>query len=318
MSDKNKSREIDKLVEEVASYQKKDLQFTKKSKIRIRYAVAVTAFILGSVLAIIWLIWLRMEQKSGASFVKSPLMTIIKTKGCVADGLLTGSGGKTSELLEMINRSECNYLHRSIETWLAPPDFDRISQNMAKIEKRGVIYGMFLAEAINPNAKYDYPAEKRKFDFSKMCKEGSVGFWGEGTCKASFDSKEYRLYLEYITKTAIDLGVQNFLFGQIYFQENNGSPRAAKIVEEMRSYAISKGKSIVVGAQTNDMGDPGYLKLFDYIEGGVGINPKGEIEDGPCFSKWWKKPGDRCWALLWHKDFSSNANDVLLNFDWSG
>lgn len=318
---KNKKRKIDKVAASVSSWKKKDVIFIKKSRVKSWKIIFAVAFLVGAASALLWLIHLRMESKSKAAMrKKSPLMAVMKTGGCVADGLLTGSGGDTAGLIDMINRSECKYLHRSIETWLIPPDFNKIAQNMAKIKKKDMIFGMFLAEAINPNAIYYYPDGKRNFNFSAMCKNNSVGFWGDGTCKASFASNEYRLYLRYITRKAIDMGVQTFLIGQIYFQDsgNLSKSKATEIVGEMRAYADSKGKPIVIGAQTNDIADPDYLQLFDYIEGGVGVHKDGSIEDGPCFSKWWKKPGDRCWALLWHKNFSSKANDVLLNFDWSG
>lgn len=316
---KKNSREIDKLTEKIVSSQKEKFVFIRRSKIRIWQALAIIAFLVGSVTTILWMVYHKMQQESHAAFVRSPLMSVMKTRGCVADGLLTGSGGDTNELINMINRSQCQYLHRAIETWVTPPDFNKISENMAKITKPGIIYGMFLAEALNPNADY-HDDNNRKFDFSKMCEGGSQGFWGDNTCKASFDSQEYRDYLKYITHKAINLGVKSFLFGQIYFQDNSAPlrSRAKEIVEDMRSYATSQGQAITIGAQTDNITDPDYLQFFDYIEGGVGVHPNGDIENGPCYSKWWKKPGDRCWALLWHPEFSTQANDVLINFDWSG
>ncbi|OGI29162.1 MAG: hypothetical protein A2288_03585 [Candidatus Moranbacteria bacterium RIFOXYA12_FULL_44_15] len=318
-NEKEKKREIDRLVEDAGSFWKRDLVFIKKIRIKMWKAIFVLAFVIGALAALAWIIHLRLETRSSASVrIKSPLMSIMKSKGCVADGLLTGSGGDTQGLIEMINRSECAYLHRSIETWLAPPNFELISKNISKIKKKDMIYGMFLAEAIDPNADYYYPDEKRKFDFSEMCRKKSQGFWGEGTCKADMASKEYRAYLRYITEKAIDAGVQTFLFGQIHFQDNSGSAfsKAEDVVADMRKYAVQKNQPIVIGAQTNNITDSDYLAIFDYIEGGVGENSKGQLEDGPCFSGWSNK--DYCWALLWHPEFSSRANDVILNFDWSG
>jgi hypothetical protein len=66
------------------------------------------------------------------------------------------------------------------------------------------------------------------------------------------------------------------------------------------------------------MTDEKYLKKFDFIEGGVGIKPDGSIENGPCLSRWWKGPGDYCWALLWNENYASRANNVFLHLDWSG
>jgi hypothetical protein len=114
----------------------------------------------------------------------------------------------------------------------------------------------------------------------------------------------------------MDLGVQSFLFGQIYYQENSDDPKKghmAKVLEEMRSYAQEKNMDIIIGAQTGTITDEKYLKMFDYIEGGVGMGEDGWVENGPCWSH--KKS---CWALLWHDKYASRANNVLLHLDWSG
>ena len=110
------------------------------------------------------------------------------------------------------------------------------------------------------------------------------------------------------------------MFGQIYFQDSSNLSQswAEDVVVEMRKYARSKGKEIVIGAQTNNITDEKYLKLFDYIEGGVGEDDLGNIENGPCFSRWWKEPGDRCWALLWNDSYAGKASNVFLHLDWSG
>lgn len=245
-------------------------------------------------------------------------MERMKKQGCIADGLLNGYGGDTKRAIKLINRSECYYLHRAVETWLEPPDFDDIKKNMGKIKKHDIVYGMFIAEAIDTKAKYYYPAEDRKFDFSKMCRPGSKNFWGEHTCKPSFERSEYRKYVRYITEKAMDLGIQSFMFGQIHYQDRFSAPVAPEIVREMREAAQFNGMEIVIGAQTNDIDDEKYLRLFDFIEGGVGLDEKGEVEAGPCFSRWWKQEGDWCWALLWNKRFSSKANNVFVHLDWSG
>jgi len=247
-----------------------------------------------------------------------PSMEKMKKKGCVADGFLSGLGG-TSSLVKIINRSECYYLHRALETWRQPPDFKQAVKIKKKIKKDDIVYGMFIAEAIDTKDNYEYPAENRDFNFSEMCRSGSKHFWGEHTCKPSFEKTEYRKYLRYITEKAMDMGIQSFLFGQIYMQERNNisSPIIPEIIKEMREYADFKGIKIVIGAQTNDITDLNYLKLFDFIEGGVGIDAAGNIESGPCHTRWWKKEGDWCWGLLWHENFSKNANNVFLHLDWS-
>lgn len=238
----------------------------------------------------------------------------MKTQGCVTDGFLSSYGKKyADDLANLIKRSECYYLHRALETWLVPPDFYFAQEMMQKIDRPNIVYGMFIAEALDEKAKYYNEDEERYFDFEKMCRKSSTGAWGFRTCKPSFEREEYRSYLRYITRQAMDIGIQSFLFGQIFLQESTGDPIAPEIVKEMRDYAKEKNLEIFIGAQTNAITDEKYLKNFDYIEGGVGIDSEGNIEDGPCLSK-----KGSCWALLWHENFASKANNVFLHLDWSG
>ncbi|MFZ2153930.1 MAG: hypothetical protein WAV16_01750 [Candidatus Moraniibacteriota bacterium] len=247
-----------------------------------------------------------------------PDMQRMKTNGCVADGLLNDYVDGTDGVIKMINRSKCYYLHRSIETWLEPPDFEKIQENMAKVEKKDLVYGMFIAEAIDTKAKYYYAVGEREFDFDRMCRQGSKNVWGEHTCKPSLAKKEYQRYVLDITRRAMDLGVQSFMFGQVFYQDYISDPAIGDVLEKMRAYAKLRGMEIVIGAQTNDIEDEKYLRQFDFIEGGVGINPDGTVEEGPCYSRWWKQEGDWCWALLWHDKFKSKANNVFTHLDWSG
>ncbi len=240
-------------------------------------------------------------------------MDRLKAQGCVTDGLLSEYNPDWQEYASLINRSNCYYLHRAIETWLTPPDFETINFEMGQITKKDVVYGMFIAEAINTKAKYYNNNESRYFDFEKMCRKGSIGAWGDNTCKPTFASKEYRAYVAYITHWAIDLGVQSFTFGQIYMQEASGKNYAQEIINDMRQYAKLHGVNIVIGAQTGNITDENYLGFFDYIEGGVGLSDAGTVEDGPCLST---RGG--CWALLWHQNFASKAKNVLLHLDWTG
>ncbi len=240
-------------------------------------------------------------------------MERLRAQGCVADGLLSEYNPDWQEYADLINRSNCYYLHRAIETWLTPPDFETIGFEMSQITKKDVVYGMFIAEAIDTRAKYYNNNEQRYFDFEKMCRNGSVNPWGEHTCKPNFASEEYRSYISYITRWAIDLGVQSFTFGQIYMQESGDKDYAPKIVKDIRKYAKDKGVDVVIGAQTGNITDKNYLQLFDYIEGGVGIDSEGNVEDGACLST-----RGSCWALLWHDNYASKAKNVLLHLDWTG
>ncbi len=247
-----------------------------------------------------------------------PSIKKMKTHGCVADGLLSGYN-RTSKDIKVAKESECYYFSRAIETWLDAPDFKKAKKIMNKIDRNDVMYGMFIAEAINKKEKYMYYTQNRKFDFGEMCRKNSKNFWGEHTCKPSFSKKEYREYLKQITHEAMDMGVQVFLFGQIYHQEENiDEPWAPIILEDMHKYAKSKNMQIIIGAQTNDINDPDYLKLFDFVEGGVGLHVNGTVEDGPCFSRWHDGESGWCWALLWNDKFKNNAKNTFVHLDWSG
>ena len=240
-------------------------------------------------------------------------MERVKRQGCVADGLLTEYSPEHNDFIKLINRSECYYFHRAIETWLKPPDFNIIHYNMSLVKKTPAVYGMFIAEALKTNADYYNEMTHEKFDFKAMCREGSENAWGEHSCKPNFASKEYQRYIKYITQKAIDYGIQSFTFGQIYMQEGGEKNYAPEIVKEIRRYAQEKKVDIIIGAQTGDIDDEDYLALFDYVEGGVGINSEGELEDGPCLSS-----RSSCWALLWHEKYAAKAKNILLHLDWSG
>ena len=240
-------------------------------------------------------------------------MNRLKAQGCVADGLLTEYNPDQGEFVSLINRSNCYYLHRAIETWREPPDFTVIEKNMAQVAKPDIVYGMFIAEAISFKDDYKNEDTGHVFDFRKMCHNDTLNDWGEHTCKPTFSSREYRDYLKYITRKAIDLGVQSFTFGQIQLQESSMRNYAPQIVKDIRVYAKKKGVDVVIGAQTGSITDAKYLSLFDYIEGGVGIDSNGDIENGPCLSK-----RGSCWALLWNKAYASKAKNVLLDLDWTG
>ncbi|MGK2849093.1 MAG: hypothetical protein ACSLEX_03440 [Minisyncoccota bacterium] len=249
-----------------------------------------------------------------------PKVNQMKRQGCVADGFLSGYGGDVNSSIALINRSQCYYLHRALETWLKPPDFELAREIQKRVTKPNTVYGMFLAEAISTKSDYFYPAENRNFDFEAMCRPGTKNDWGEHTCKPSLQREEYRKYVQYIAEQAMDMGIQVFLFGQVFYQDsaNMKETHMPDVIQGMREYALFRGMDILIGAQTNDITDESYLRLFDFIEGGVGLKDDGAVERDACFSRWWKRPGDWCWALLWHDNFSKKANNVFVHFDWSG
>lgn len=240
-------------------------------------------------------------------------MPRLKKQGCVADGLLSEYNPDQEQYINLVNRSNCYYLHRAVETWMTPPDFETVDYVMSRITKKDVVYGMFIAEALKENAEYFYPDESRNFDFNKMCQAKSENMWGEHSCKADFGSGEYRNYLKYVTQKAIDLGIQSFTFGQLYFQQGGGEDKIADVVKEMRAYSKKKKVDIVIGAQTGKMDNPKLISLFDYIEGGTGIDENGNLPEGPCLDRW-----GGCWPLLWNERYSQNAKNVLIHLDWTG
>ncbi|MFA5993899.1 MAG: hypothetical protein WC823_02965 [Parcubacteria group bacterium] len=250
-------------------------------------------------------------------FVPGPIsMQKIKSNGCVADGFLSGYGEKTKEITAMFNRSNCAYLHRSLETWLRIPDFKEAESIMENVKLQPVVYGMFIAEAISTRKKYEDAVDGEKYRYEKMCRAGTENRWGTDTCIPSVEKVEYRRYVKAITRRAMDIGIQSFLFGQIQLQDENHNFAGTEmkgVLADMREYAQEKNMQIIIGAQTDDIVDEQYLRMFDYIEGGVGIDAAGRVEDQPCSSNF-----SSCWALLWDKRYSTKANNVFLHLDWSG
>lgn len=314
----HRSREIDSVANSIHGWWGRAFVAIKRTRVKTWQGVFILAFIVGILSGLIWVVSLDIETESGAK-VNHPteLLEVMRTRGCIADGVLSGYGGDVSATTALLNRSECRYYHRALETWLNPPDFDLARRIKKNLDRSGVVYGMFISEALNTEATYYASTVNRVLKFSDMCQPGSVGFWGKNTCKSSFASEEYRIYLRDITQKAMDIGIQGFLFGQIAFQDaDRKNPAAPAILEEMRTYARSKRMLIAIGAQTNTISNGDYLELFDYIEGGVGIDQDGNVDEKPCASRYEKQGW--CWALLWNKKYSSHANMVLLHLDWSG
>lgn len=313
---KQKIREIDMVTREIHSWWGRTYVSMKRTRVKTWKGALLLAFIAGTVISLVWIVSIDIETESDASVDRpADLLEVMKRRGCVADGLLSGYGGDTRASVELINRSECLYLHRALESWLNPPDFELARRTKQLITKPDMVYGMFISEALNTEAEYYSSLENRVLKFSDMCQPESEGFWGKNTCKASFASDAYRAYVQDITEKAMDMGIRSFLFGQIAFQDADRSG-ASGILEAMRQYAHSKRMRIAIGAQTNTITSKQYLNLFDYIEGGVGVTKDGDVEEKPCASRY--ESQGWCWALLWNNRYLSHANMVLLHLDWSG
>ena len=258
------------------------------------------------------------------SIVSKAKIKQMKEKGCVYDGLLTPRyNAYFAGSVKMLKNTECRYIHRAIETWNTPPDFREIQRRINVIKNqtgKDFIYGMFLAESIDPTKAYYDPIGRRTYYYSRMCAPGTYGAWGKDTCKPSLAQKEYRQYLSAVAKRAIDLGIEDFTFGQIYYQDYGWKKDSALIrgvIADIKRYGKSKGKEISVGAQTNTIDNEEYLRSFDYITGGVGQNTKGKIERGnSCWSYYYNRDG-YCWALLWHDTYKSKANNIFVYLDWN-
>ena len=308
-------RDIDVVASEVHGWWGRLLVSIRTTRVKTWKGTILLAFLSGIIISLVWLVSLDIESESSAGREHpTRLLEVMRLRGCVADGLLSGYGGDTRASVDLLNRSECLYLHRALESWLNPPDFE-LARRIQKTITKPVVYGMFLSEALNTDAEYYSSGENRVLKFSDMCQPDSRDFWGKNTCKAAFASTEYRAYLRDITRKAMDMGIQSFLFGQIAFQDPSRSI-APDVIAEMRQYAAKKRMKIAIGAQTNTITNSEYLGLFDYIEGGVGITENGDVEEKPCASRYEKQGW--CWALLWNKRYRSNANMVLLHLDWSG
>ncbi len=242
----------------------------------------------------------------------------MKRQGCVTDGLLSGYGDEEKNV-ELINRLPCYYLHRAVETWLEAPNWYKINRIRSYIVRKPILYGMFIAEAVNTKEHYINTQTGKRFRFKKMCKPGTNGRWGKNTCVPDFDRREYRAYITQIMKEAIDNDIQVFLIGQVQIQDARRVEQSdiEDVLAAVRKYAAQKGVDIAIGAQTNDATDKDYLRLFDFIEGGVGLHPDGSIEDGPCFSRYLREH-NWCWALLWHEKYTKKARNVFVHLDWSG
>lgn len=265
------------------------------------------------------------------------LIRDMKEKGCVWSGLITTAEpfdswiqSKFDEYIDLLDRSACSYLHRSIETWTDPPNSTKIAENIERIRQatgKEYIHEMMIAEAIpaHNSGTWWFNKEYANFNFPAMCSDCQpVDYGRPNNCIPSLNKPEYRRYVKYITEKAIDNGVQSFMFGQVYLQDERWktAPVIQEVIAEMRAYALSKDKQIVIGAQTNDIDVGDYLRNFDYITSVTAQDENGNIEtDRDCHSCC--PPGPiyqcldpiyQCLALLWGDRFRLPAqnNDVAI------
>ncbi len=195
----------------------------------------------------------------------------IKYEGCAAAGLLwnpdTNNGDIESfnEYLDVVARSPCKHLFRVVETWNTIPNWPviatRIKQLKSRLASKKMTYGVFFAESI----KYD--RQVNGFNFNIMCAPGTKDkFWGQGTCSPDMNNGEYRRYVLHNVKEAVKLGITDFLFGQLVFQDP--SSQAANLVADIKN-AVSA--TITIGAQPNHQGatlrPENYHRVFDYLVG---------------------------------------------------
>lgn len=249
-----------------------------------------------------------LSEQNAAAANPTDLMARLKYQGCMFDGLLTDPVEGSYD--ELLTRSACASLPRAIETWANPPNFAHIKNRIDSIERRGKSYdyGIFIAEAVSLTKSYA-DENGRPFNFRAMCSPGTEGHWGAGTCVPNVDQEEYRRYVLFVTKRAIDIGVTNILFGQTGHQD----PRfqLAPVLTEIRRHAREQGRMVLIGQQPNGHQAQDYLRLFDYIVGPVyvGLDP----DASPCASGTYPA----CQAILHNKTVVNRAHNLIVELDWA-
>ena len=202
----------------------------------------------------------------------SKLLPVMKAAGCSWNGMTWPGPQYTlipnyAENLAELNRSNCQYLSRSIEGWgmyLDGNAFNAIEQNMAMMfqaTKKKVINGFNLPEAIPLNGTFYDPYTNQNLNYSDMC--GPTTYF-PGFCTPSFYQPAYREYLRAVTRHAMQIGIQDFTFGNMGYQDElcltnpDGSIQcrtnsiAYQVFDEMRAYAHSIGLEITIGGQYDD------------------------------------------------------------------
>lgn len=227
------------------------------------------------------------------------------------NGLIYPLPGDYKDSVELLNRSSCVALPRVIETWTNPPKFNEIAARIQEVEaltRRTFLYGMFIAEAISTTAVY-MDENNQSFNFAAMCKPGTLGQWGANTCVPDIENSEFLRYLRFIIPRAMDVGVRDFIFGQLGHIDPNR--QIGSFLQEIRQMASDRNVSIVIGGQPNGVPPESYLKTFDYI-----ITPAYVDED--VSTKCLSRITSGCQAIYFHPELANLPNNVVVEMDWSG
>lgn len=247
-------------------------------------------------------------------------MAEMKSRGCMFDGILYARSQLAghSQDLQMLARSSCFYLPRAVETWNSSPNFQTIATNLSALRtalgsvQKQFLFGAFIAESVDTTRAY-VSTSAGTFNSANFCYPGSLGTFGPGTCVPDLRSPVYQQYLLGITSDLLDLGVSDFLFGQLQYVDRNLSA-APTLLARMRDLAARKNRLIVIGGQTNTIRDAAYLQAFDYILGGSYITTSGGlVMDSEISGPQAQASGS---ALLWHPTYRSLARNVIIEFDW--
>lgn len=233
---------------------------------------------------------------------------VLKSRGCMFDGLLYPASADFEDSVQMLKRSNCVYLQRVIETWADPPNFSEIEAKLKRVSMmtgKSYIFGMFIAEALSTNAIY-LDDRGQRFDFASMCEPGTLNQWGANTCVPNSENPEYRKYIKFIVTKAFRLGVRDLVFGQLGHLDRR--QKIGPLLSEIRGLAAAQGLSIAIGGQPNGIMPAAYLRQFDYV-----ITPA--YVDVDTSEKCIK--GTACQAIYFHPDLINLAHHVITEIDWS-
>lgn len=295
------------------------------------------------------------------------LLAAEKARGCTADSLLWSGPGEIaawgrfglpglSDFEATIARSSCALLNRSIETWFVPPDFAVVQSRMNTMATlsggKSFIYSLNIAEALLPGvvATWHDAVTNTDLSIADMCQAGTApnghfNHYGlDGSCVPSYFSLTYQRYLESITQQAIDLGVRDFVFGEMDLPDSkviqldstgalaNGwlstddtwetTPIYPQLLARLRAYAASKGVAITIGCQKGDVdgfdwASYSHLKLCDYKYSPLLTG----VVDAPHWTpaQWADPAAASDWSRGdWNNPAITSQTSVLADFEWWG